>query len=131
MTTPRFAWTVLAAVGLLPLPVGAKDPPKDKGTIKVREEKEPYAPYKQLLPTDKVIEQYQERLKRNPKDLQACTMLAQLYIRRARETGDFAGYDRAGAAARKALALNKNDFSAQANLAVVLCAQHKFAEGLR
>jgi tetratricopeptide (TPR) repeat protein len=128
---PRLAWAVLATVGGLCPPAGAKDPPKDKGTIKVREEKEPYAPYKHLLPTDKVIEQYQERLKRNPKDLQACTMLAHLLIRRARETGDFASYDRAGAAARQALKLNKDDVSAQANLAVVLCAQHKFAEGLR
>jgi len=58
-------------------------------------------------------------------------MLAHLHIRRARETGDFAGYDRAEAAARRALALNKTDVSAQANLAAILCAQHKFAAGLR
>ena len=128
---PRLAWAVLAVLGGLGLAAGAKDPPKDKATIKVREDKEPYAPYKHLLPTDKVIEQYQDRLKRNPKDIQACTMLAQLHIRQARETGDFADYDRAGVAARQALALNKDDVSAQANLAIVLCAQHKFAEGLR
>ena len=86
--------TVLVIAGLggsLALPSAAQDPPPvkirvEKG-IKVRVETEPYEPYKHLLPTGKVIEQYKERLKRNPKDLQACTMLAGLYIRRARETG--------------------------------------------
>ena len=78
-----------------------------------------------------MIEQFEARVKGNPRQLQGYVMLAHLNIRRARETGDFAGYDRAEAAVRRALALNKNDVSAQVNLAVVLCAQHKFAEGLR
>ena len=131
MTSPMLPGFVLAAVCALAIPASAKDPPKDTGTIKVRVEKEPYEPYKHLLPTDKVIEQFQDRVKRNPRDLFAYTMLAHLYIRQSRETGNFAGYDRAEAAARSALALNKNDTSAQANLALVLSAQHKFAEGLK
>ena len=141
MTFPRCSCILRAALaiaglgGSLALPSVGEEPPPIKirveNGIKIRVEKEPYAPYKQLLPTGKVIEQYQNRLKRNPKDLQACTMLAQLYIRRARETGDFASYDRAETSARQALKLNKDDVSAQANLALVLCAQHKFAQGLR
>ena len=130
MTSPRlvcFRLRILVLCFALPALAAAKDPP----TIKVREDKEPYAPYKHLLSTEKVIEQFEARVKRNSKDLQGYTILAHLNIRRARETGDFAGYDRAETAVRKALALNKNDVSAQVNLAVVLCAQHKFAEGLR
>ena len=52
MTSPKLAWAALAAYCILPAAVAAKDPP-----IKVRVDKEPYEPYKQLLPTDKVIEQ--------------------------------------------------------------------------
>jgi tetratricopeptide (TPR) repeat protein len=134
MASPKYV-CILGAVLAIAVLSAAEEPPPIKirveNGIKVRVEKEPYAPYKQLLTTDKVIEQYQQRLKRNPKDLQACTMLAHLHIRRARESGDFASYDQAEAAARQALKLNKDDVSAQANLALVLSAQHKFAEGLR
>jgi tetratricopeptide (TPR) repeat protein len=134
MTSPKYVCILGAALVIAALSAGEEPPPikiKVINGIKVRVDKEPYAPYKQLLTTDKVIEQYQQSLKRNPRDLQACTMLATLHIRRARESGDFASYDKAEAAARQALKLNRDDVSAQANLAVVLCAQHKFAQGLR
>src|SRR6516162_6757086 len=69
----------LAALALYPPPpAGAKDP--EDGKIKVRPDK-PFEPYKHLLPTAKVIEQYEARLKKNPKDHLTWTLLGQTYAR--------------------------------------------------
>src|SRR5215471_3410918 len=112
----------VAAVASLFAAVAAKDPP-----IKARPDKEP-DPAQVMLPLDKVIEYQQADLKRNPKDYIRHTLLAQTYLRKAREMGDLASYDLAEAAARRALALKKDYAPAQASLAVARSAQHKFTE---
>src|SRR5215831_6529879 len=96
----------------------AADPPKEPDPEKI------------MLPLDKVIEYQQADLKRNPKDYIRHTLLAQTYLRKAREMGDLASYDLAEAAARRALALKKDYAPAQASLAVALSAQHKFVEAM-
>lgn len=81
--------------------------------------------------TDQAIQMFQDRVKGNPQDFVSLTLLAHLHIRKARETGDYASYDQAEAALRRALELDRDYPSAQATLAVVYGAQHKFAEGLQ
>jgi tetratricopeptide (TPR) repeat protein len=93
-------------------------------------DEKPYRPYDYVLGVDQVIASYREKVEREPKDFASYALLAQLYVRKAREQGDYASYDRAEAAARKAVELNPEHAPGQANLAVALCAQHRFREGL-
>src|SRR5712692_4558494 len=87
-------------------------------------------PEKIMLPLDKVIEYQQADLKRNPKDYYRHTLLAQTFLRKARELGDLASYDLAEASARRALAVQQDYAPAQASLAVALSARHKFIEAM-
>lgn len=122
--------TIILACGCSVLLVPASIRAEDKNPpIKVRDEK-PFVPYDHLLPINTVIQQYQDRLKANPKDGPGYTQLANLYIRKARETGDYASYELAEDCARKALGVTKDDLSAQVSLAVVYSAQHKFPQAL-
>src|SRR5438876_103467 len=73
---------VLLCVGPL---LGAA-PPKDKEKPKPEPE---YAPYKNYVPTDRMIEFYQAEIKRDPKSYGSYTLLGSMYLRRARETGDY------------------------------------------
>jgi tetratricopeptide (TPR) repeat protein len=85
---------------------------------------------KYVLSTEQAIQLYQDQVQRHPNALNY-VLLGQMYVRKARETGDLGCYDRAEAAVRRALELDRNNVSAQATLAQVLCAGHQFAEGLR
>ncbi len=91
----------------------------------------PYDPYKFVLPTDRVIEHYEGAARKNPKDFHTLTLLGQLHIRRARETGSFDGYERADAVIRRALELDRDYLPAQTCRAAILIAQHRFADGRR
>jgi len=125
MPFPRLCrLAVVVAVAFLFTAAAAKDPP-----IKVRPEKEP-DPDKIMLPLDKVIEYQQADLKKNPKDYYRHTLLANTYLRKARELGDLASHDLAEATARRALDVKKDYAPAQASLAVALSARHKFAEAM-
>jgi tetratricopeptide (TPR) repeat protein len=94
-----------------------------------RVDAEPYQPLKYVLSTAQAIQMFREQAQRHPNAINY-TLLGQMYIRQARETGTFAGYEEAEAAIRRALELDRNHVAAQATLAQVLCAHHKFAEGL-
>lgn len=122
----RACLSVVAFFFLSLVPVRAQD----ASTPRSRPD-EPYHPLKFVLSTDQAIQQFQEKVRQNPHDHVNSTLLGQAYIRKARETGDFTCYDRAEAAVRHALELRKDDVSAQATLAQVLCANHKFADGLK
>jgi tetratricopeptide (TPR) repeat protein len=80
--------------------------------------------------TDRAIERFEERVNRNPLSAPNYTILGQLYLRRARETGDVANYPRAERALRRALELKPDYPTAQTLLASVLMAQHRFTEAL-
>ncbi len=114
----------VVAVAFLFTAAAAKDPP-----VKAQPDKEP-DPDKIMLPLDKVIEYQQADLKRNPKNYYRHTLLANTYLRKARELGDLASYDLAEASARRALALKKDYAPAQASLAVALSARHQFVEAM-
>jgi tetratricopeptide (TPR) repeat protein len=83
-----------------------------------------------LLTADQAIAELQRRVTDEPTIAYNWVLLGQMYVRKARETGDVANYDRADAALQRALALERDNVAAQATLAQVLCANHRFEEGL-
>ncbi len=70
------------------------------------------------------------RIERDPADFLSPTRLGNLCLRKARETGDFALYRQAEAAASKALERNPDHFPAMITLASAYRAQHRFKDAL-
>jgi len=81
-------------------------------------------------PVEDAIRFFQERIKANPQDAVSYTLLAEQYVRQARETGDASSYQRAEAALQKALQSHPNYGQANASLASVYYAQHNFLPAL-
>lgn len=73
---------------------------------------------------------FQDKIKQNPADAVSYTILAQLYLRQARETGDVALIQRAETAVQQALSLVPDYTLAQLSLAAAHYAQHEFRETL-
>jgi tetratricopeptide (TPR) repeat protein len=88
-------------------------------------------PYAYRYTADEAIAFFQARVKKNPDDFHSFRYLGEMYERKARESGDHAGFAPAEAALRRALELAPRYPRARASLAAVLCARHKFAEGLQ
>ncbi|MBN9522225.1 tetratricopeptide repeat protein [bacterium] len=118
--------------GPAPAPVEpAAAPPADAPPIPVRPDSEaPYRPYQYQLTTDQSIKVFEGRVRDDPNHLNL-THLGGLYVRKARESGDHSGYDRADAAFRRALDVLPNHGPARVGLALVTTARHKFADGLK
>src|SRR5438874_7961686 len=91
---------------------------------------EPFSPYAYLLSTDQAINFFQERVQRDPKDCVNQTLLAEMYIRKAREAGHFASYERAEVIIQRALELDPTYVPAQVDRALLLSAKHRFVEAL-
>jgi tetratricopeptide (TPR) repeat protein len=81
-------------------------------------------------PVEVAISAFQERLKQNPKDGVTYTLLANQYVRQARETGDVSGYQRAEDALNQALDLLPAYSAARTSLASVYYSQHEFMRAL-
>jgi tetratricopeptide (TPR) repeat protein len=97
----------------------------------VRDEKpDAKPPASSLMSNDQAILFWQERVQRDAQDLVSQTMLAYTYIRKAREVGDFASYDKAEAVLQTTLKADKDYFPARANLALIYSARHRFTEAL-
>ena len=79
-----------------------------------------------IPPVETAITVFQNRLKQNPDDAVSYSMLGELYMRQARETGDVAGYQRAQASLNEALKLIPGYAPAGASLASAYYAQHDF-----
>ena len=100
------------------------DPPKfDVARIDGR-------PVPNLLTSKEAIRFFQNRINRNPKDPVSYSLLGQMHVRRARETGEVAGYGRAEAALQKALEIVPEYPAAKAMLASTLHSLHRFGEAL-
>jgi tetratricopeptide (TPR) repeat protein len=98
--------------------------------IPVRPDSEaPYNPNQFNLTTDQSIGVFEQRVRDDPQSHLDLTTLAGLYIRKAREEGDLAAYDRAEAALRRAVAIVPSHLPARNGLAMTACARHRFAEG--
>jgi tetratricopeptide (TPR) repeat protein len=72
----------------------------------------------------------QNYLRDRPDDVNALTQLGQLYLQRARETGDPAYYPRAEGVYRDALARDGQNVAALVGLGSVALARHQFREAL-
>lgn len=83
-----------------------------------------------IPPIRDAIKSFQDRIKRNPKDAVSYTILGDLYIRQARETGDVSGYQRAETALQRALELLPGYTPAGALLASTYYARHDFNRAL-
>jgi len=83
-----------------------------------------------IPPVNDAIKSFQDRIRRNPKDAVSYTILGDLYIRQARETGDVSSYQRAEAALSQALDLLPGYAPAGALLASAHYAQHNFDQAL-
>ena len=82
------------------------------------------------LPQSKAIEIFEERVKQDPRDGISYTILGDLYLRDARQSGSLAAYEKAGEALRQALKLQPGDPGASASLASLLYSEHRFTEAL-
>ena len=83
-----------------------------------------------IPPVDEAIKVVQERIEQNPNDAVSYTLLGDLYIRQARETGDVSNYQRAETALNEALELLPGYSPAGSLLASAYYAQHKFHKAL-
>src|SRR4030095_6759760 len=70
--------------------------------------------------TDELIEFWQGRFERNPRDFISLTFLGEAFIRKARETGDVSEYERADTTLQKALEMHPDYEVAEAYLSTVL-----------
>lgn len=83
-----------------------------------------------FLPTDEAIRRFEQRVAENPRDFISRTLLGQLRMRRARETGDFENYLHAEADFRAALKARDDYAPAKIQLAAVHLARHRFSDAL-
>jgi tetratricopeptide (TPR) repeat protein len=116
---------VLSHTGCL-LEAGQSSPGKDTEITSTK----PFRPYSYLLSTDQAISFFQQRVNRDPKDCVNQTLLAEMYIRKARESGNFASYERAEKAIQLALKSDPAYLPAQIDRANLLSAKHRFADAL-
>jgi tetratricopeptide (TPR) repeat protein len=99
--------------------------------IPVRPDSElPYNPNQFNLTTDQTISVFEDRVREDPQSHLDFTTLGGLYIRKAREEGDLAAYDRAESAFRNALALVPSHSPARIGLAITACAAHRFSDAV-
>jgi len=73
---------------------------------------------------------FQARVRHNPRDAISLTVLGQLYLQQARETGNVALFQQAEATLERAIALSPNYAAANVTLAAAWYAQHNFTEAL-
>ncbi len=84
----------------------------------------------QLSKTDNQIRYYQARIKRDPYRYSNYTKLGDVYIQKARETGDTAYYSKAEEALKKALDLYPNNYTTVIYLGFVNSSKHEFRAAL-
>lgn len=81
-------------------------------------------------PAEESIRFFQARIKENPQDAVSYRLLAEQYVRQARETGDATSYERAASALQESIDLIPGYRVASASLASVYYAQHDFLPAL-
>ncbi len=86
----------------------------------------PEALLAQRTPTDNQIAYYQQLLKRNPRNATAYYGLGDALIRKARESGDPAYFNRAEEALEKSLEITPKNAGAKRHLAYVSYSRHEF-----
>lgn len=84
----------------------------------------------QFMPADEAIRLFEAKVRQEPRSPTNLTLLGQMHLRRGRETGDAASYQRAEEAFNRALEILPGDVAATTFLAATLYSQHRFAEAL-
>ncbi len=84
----------------------------------------------QFVPADEAIRLFEAKVQQEPRSPTNLTLLGQMHLRKGRETGDAASYQRAEAAFSRALEILPGDVAATTYLAATLYSQHRFAEAL-
>ncbi|MGH7890282.1 MAG: hypothetical protein ACRENF_06995, partial [Thermodesulfobacteriota bacterium] len=84
----------------------------------------------EISKTDSTIDQYQERIKREPDDYSNYTKLGEAYIQKARETGDASYYEKAEWVLKKAVELYPGSYASVVFLGQVSSAKHDFRQTL-
>lgn len=82
--------------------------------------------FAQSVVTDHQVAYYQQLLRRNPRNARAYYGVGDLFIRKARETGDPSYLSRAEEALKKSLEINPNNAGAMRHLAYVFYSRHEF-----
>jgi tetratricopeptide (TPR) repeat protein len=81
-------------------------------------------------PVERQLETVQAQLRQNPNDVKALGQLGQIYLQRARETGDPAYYPRAETAFKSALDHDGNNLAAIVGLGSLALSRHQFRDAL-
>ena len=81
-----------------------------------------------LLPTERSIQIFQERVDKRPSDYRSAIVLAQLFMRQAKEDDDFDAYLNAESILHKAARNSPNAIEVKSHLAGTMLAQHRFAD---
>jgi len=125
----RFAFALLAltlVAGLaLGLGIRARQARSDSGATALEG-----AAADSRSPTERQLAALQIRLRERPDDPALLASLGQIYVQRARETGDPAHYPRAEEAFRRALVRDENNVDALAGLGSLALSRHQFREAL-
>ena len=80
--------------------------------------------------TDRIVEEMQGRISKDPNDNMALSQLGIAYLQKARETNDPSFYSLAEQALNKALALKPNDYDSVAAFGSLELSRHMFAKAL-
>src|SRR5262245_42804493 len=81
-------------------------------------------------PVERQLETLLAQLQRNPNDVRALGQLGQIYVQRARETGDPSYYPRAETAFKEALARDSRNLVAHVGLGSLALSRHDFRGAL-
>lgn len=82
--------------------------------------------FAQATITDNQVAYYQQLLRRNPRNARAYYGMGDLFIRKARETGDPSYFSRAEEALKKSLEINPDNAGAMRHLSYVFYSRHEF-----
>jgi tetratricopeptide (TPR) repeat protein len=80
--------------------------------------------------TDELVTFWRSRFERDPRDFISVAYLGEAFLRKARETGDVADYERAEAALRTSLGIKPDYSFAVAYLGAALFSKHEFGDAL-
>ena len=80
--------------------------------------------------TQNAIKQFQDRVQQRPDDIGSLLILGQLYLRHARESGEFQAYVDAEETFRRVTKLDPDNDAAIVSLGNSLATQHRFSEAL-
>ncbi|MGQ0793524.1 MAG: tetratricopeptide repeat protein [Deltaproteobacteria bacterium] len=108
----------------------SESPSKKEGNIETKSDISAPKTEETNIETDTIIKFYLNRIKVDPNDYFNYNKLGEVYIQKARETGDISYYDTAEASFKEALALFPDNYFANVYLGQIKISKHDFAAAL-